>query len=98
MYAKYSLHSLNRFDLAIQLSELQIAYEIASESEVGLLYGVFFLLFVPYVPLGFPSEWVSVTKEAEPSTNSADFDPMFPDLWNFPGDGVCFKVFYRNVA
>ena len=56
MYAKYSLHSLNRFDLAIQLSELQIAYEIASESEVGLLYGVLFLLFVPYVPLGFPSE------------------------------------------
>lgn len=36
--------------------------------------------------LFFPSEWVSVTKEAEPSTNSANFDPLFP------------VVFYRNVA
>jgi len=30
------------------------------------------------------SEWVRVTIESEPSTNSADLDPMFPDLWNFP--------------
>ena len=29
--------------------------------------------------------------ESEPSTNSADFDPMFPDLGNFSGDGVFFK-------
>ena len=50
MCAKYSLHSLNRFDLAIQLSELQIAYEIASESEVGLLYGVFFFAFCTLRP------------------------------------------------
>jgi len=27
-----------------------------------------------------PSEGVSVTIEAEPSTNFADFDPMFRDL------------------
>ena len=30
--------------------------------------------------LGCPSESVSVTIESELSTNSADFDPMFPDL------------------
>ena len=45
-----------------------------------------------------PSEWVSVTIESEPSTSSADFDPMFPDLSNFPGYGVLFTVFYRNDA
>jgi len=44
------------------------------------------------------SEWMSVTIESEPSTNSADFDPMFPYLWNFPVDRVFFRVFYRNVA
>ena len=27
---------------------------------------------------------MSVTIESVSSTNSADFDPMFPDLWNFP--------------
>ena len=45
-----------------------------------------------------PSEWVSVTIESEPSTNSATFDPMFPDLWDFPRDRVFFRVFYRNAA
>ena len=30
------------------------------------------------------SEWVSVTIESEPSTKPADFDPIFPDLCNFP--------------
>ena len=30
--------------------------------------------------------------------NSADFDPIFPDLKYFPGDGVFFRVFYRNVT
>ena len=44
------------------------------------------------------SFWVSVAIESEPSTKSADFDPMFPGLWNFPGDGVFFKLFYKNVA
>ena len=41
---------------------------------------------------------MSVTIESEPSTNSADLDLMFPDLLKFPGDGVFFRVFYRNVA
>jgi len=45
-----------------------------------------------------PSEWVSVTIESEPWTNSADFDPMFPDLWKFPRDRVFFRVFNSNVA
>lgn len=38
------------------------------------------------------SEWVRVTTESEPTTNSADFDPIFPDFRDFPGDGVSFKV------
>ena len=60
-------------------------------------------IFVAYCLLGVSyyavllSEWVNVTVESEPSTNSADFDPMFPDLWNFPGDGVFFRVFYNVV-
>ena len=45
-----------------------------------------------------PSEWVSITTESEPTTNTADFDPIFPDLRDFPGDRLFFKVFYRNVA
>ena len=36
--------------------------------------------------------------ESEPTTNSADFDPVFPDLRDFSGDEVFFRVFYRNVA
>ena len=46
--------------------------------------------------LCFPSEWVNVTIECEPSMNTADFDPIFPVLWNFPGEEVFFRVFYRN--
>ena len=30
--------------------------------------------------------------------NSADFNPMFPDLWNFPVDRVFFRVFDRNFT
>ena len=41
---------------------------------------------------------MNVTIESEPTTNSADFDPIFPDLREFPGDGVFFRIFYRNVA
>ena len=41
---------------------------------------------------------MSVTIESEPSTNSADFDPMFPDLGNFRVDRVFFGVFCRNIA
>ena len=48
--------------------------------------------------LCYPSKWVSVTIESEPTTNSADFDPIFPDLRDFPRDRLFFKVFYRNVA
>ena len=64
---------------------------------------LFRVLFCSLLPrrrklLCCPSEWVSVTIESEPSTSSADFDPMFPDLSNFPGYGVLFTVFYRNVA
>lgn len=43
-------------------------------------------------------EWVSVTIESEPTSNSADFDPMFPDFRDFPRDGVFVRVCYRNVA
>ena len=45
--------------------------------------------FVAYCLLGVSnyaillSEWVSVTMEPESTTNSTDFDPMFPD---FSGD------------
>jgi len=28
----------------------------------------------------------------------ADFDPVFPDFRDFTGDGVFFKIFYRNAA
>ena len=59
-------------------------------------------IFVAYYLLDYYAvlliERGSVTLESEPSTKSADFDPMFPDLGNFPGDGVFFRVFYRNVA
>ena len=41
---------------------------------------------------------MNVTIESKPTTNSADFDPIFPDLREFPGDGVFFRVFYKNVA
>ena len=34
---------------------------------------------------------MSVTKESEPTTN--DFDPIFFDLRDFPGDGVFVRVF-----
>ena len=41
------------------------------------------------------SEWVSVsiTIESEPPTNCANFDPMLPNLWNFPGAGVFSEYF-----
>ena len=39
------------------------------------------------------SEWVSVTIESDPLANSADFDPMFPDLWNFLRTESFFRVF-----
>jgi len=41
---------------------------------------------------------VSATIESEPTMNSADFDPTFPELRDFPGDRLLFRVFYRNVA
>ena len=44
------------------------------------------------------SEWVGVTIESGPTTNSADFDPMFPDLRDFPRDGVFFRVILKDVA
>ena len=37
-------------------------------------------------------------RKSELTTNSADFDPMFPDLRDFSGGGVFFTVFYRDVA
>ena len=39
----------DRFDLAIQLSELKIAYEIASESEVGVHIEVVLLFACRFV-------------------------------------------------
>ena len=39
-------------------------------------------------------EWASVTIESEPSKNSADLEPMFPDLRNFPGEGFFFRAIY----
>ena len=44
------------------------------------------------------SELVSVTIKSEPSTNSADFDPMFPIPETTPETEFQFRVFYRNVA
>ena len=38
-----------------------------------------------------------LTIESEPTTNSTEFDPIFPDLRDFAGDGVFFRVFYRSV-
>ena len=35
---------------------------------------------------------MSVTTESEPTTNSADFDPIFPDPRDFLGDGVFFTL------
>ena len=40
---------------------------------------------------------MSVTIELEPTTNFADFDPIFPDFRDFTGDGVFYRI-YRNVA
>ena len=42
-----------------------------------------------------PSERVSecITIESEPPTNCANFDPMLPNLWNFPGAGVFSEYF-----
>ena len=36
---------------------------------------------------------MSVTIKSEPTTKSAHFDPIFPDLRDFPADGVFFGVF-----
>ena len=41
---------------------------------------------------------MSVTVESQPTMNSANFDPICTDLRDFPGDGVFFGVFYRDVA
>jgi len=41
---------------------------------------------------------MNVTIEPEPTTNSADFDPIFPDPRDFLGDGVFFTLINRNVA
>jgi len=42
---------------------------------------------------------VSVRIEFEPTMSSANFDPIFPDIRDFQGDGVFFGVlFYRDVA
>ena len=56
------------------------------------------MFFVAYSLLGVSNYVTSVTMESEPTTNFADFVPIFPDLRDFPGDGVFFRIFYRNVA
>ena len=55
------------------------------------------LLGVSY-PAVLLSEWVSVTIESEPSTNPADFDPMFPNLWTLPGDGAFFQSILQKCC
>ena len=67
------------------------------ETKLYLIFVAYWLLGVSYYVV-LLSEWVSVTIDSEPSMNSLDLDPMFPDLWNFPGDKVFSRVFYRNVA
>ena len=58
----------------------------------GSIYSIdhHFCILVPHRLLCCPSEWVSewlsVTIESELTTNSADFDPIFPDPWDVPGD------------
>lgn len=43
------------------------------------------------------SEWVSeCNNRIQPTMNSADFDPIFPDLRDFPWDGVFFRVFSKK--
>jgi len=39
------------------------------------------------------SERVSVTIESKPTTNSTDFDPIFPDLRDLPEYGVSSEYF-----
>ena len=41
---------------------------------------------------------MSVTIEFEATMSSANFDPILPDLRDFPGDRVLFGVFFRDVA
>ena len=36
---------------------------------------------------------MSLAIESEPTTNSADFDPIFPDRRDFSGDGVSSEYF-----
>ena len=53
------------------------------------VYSLYCLSGVSYYAV-LLSEWVSVsiTIESQPPTNCANFDPMLPNLWNFPGAGV----------
>ena len=41
---------------------------------------------------------MSVTVESEPTTNSADFDPIFPDLRDFPGGRVSSEYFTEMLV
>ena len=44
------------------------------------------------------SERVSVTTELEPTTNSSDFDPIFPDLSSIPGTSFVVQRLSRIAS
>ena len=94
------LHQCNRFPVILNHSHWCFCcfYSIFCFCFVFVAYCLLGVSYYAVLVSEWVREWVSVTRESEPTTNSADFDPMFPDLRVYPGDGVFFRVFYRNVA